>query len=102
MPDIEIPLTEEILNKNIQKMLYLPNSKQVFIWHDNKPIVVDVDLNDMAKTTENYNVVMDGQVDAVTKEKLILIISKALEPYVLEYSNGNGNEDSEKKRQSKI
>jgi hypothetical protein len=103
MSDIEFPLSEEILNKNIQKMLYLPESKKVFIWHNNKPIVIDVDLNDMAKTTENYNVVMDGQVDTVTKENLLLIISEGLAPYILEHTdNGSGNGNGEADNKTKI
>jgi hypothetical protein len=96
MPDIDIPLTEEILNKNIQKMLYLPDSLKVFIWCDNKPIVVDVDLKSMTRTAENLVNVFDGTVDDETRQNLILIMSNGLAPYMLKYAqNGNGNDNTE-------
>jgi hypothetical protein len=89
MPDIDIPLTEELLNKNFQKMLYLPASLQVFIWHDNKPIVVAVDLASMTKTAENLIEVFNGTVDDETRQELILNMSKGLAPY-FKYEDNDG------------
>jgi hypothetical protein len=89
MPDIEIPLTDEILNNNFQKMLYLPASLQVFIWHDNKPIVVPVDLASMTKTAKNLETVFNGNVDDETRQELISIMSKGLTPY-FKYGNNHG------------
>jgi hypothetical protein len=88
MPDIDIPLTEELLAKNFQKMLYLPDSLKVFIWHDNKPIVVAVDLASMTRTAENLMEVFSGTVDDETRQQLILNMSGGLAPYFKYDSDG--------------
>jgi hypothetical protein len=94
MADIDIPLTEEILSKNIQKMLYLPGSLQVFIWYDNKPKVVAVDLASMTRTAENLVNVFNGTVDDEIRQSLILIMSNGLAPYMLEYANNSNDKDN--------
>jgi hypothetical protein len=104
MNDVEFPLSEELKNKNLQKIIFLPNSNQVFIWYDNKPIVVNVDLNSMASTTKNYYLVMNGLVESKTRENLLLVMSDNLAPYM--HSNGNDNSDEndneDKKKKTKI
>lgn len=105
MPDIEFPLTEEILNKNIQKMLYLPDSSKVLIWYNNKSFDIDVDLSDSTKTTENYWEIIDqklnGKADTATKESILHVMSSGLQPYYEEYVNSQ-SADKDKVKQSKI
>lgn len=96
--DIEFPLTEELRGKNIQKIMYYQDPSKVWVWYNNKPIVIVVDLSSMVKTAENYEMMMNGQVDSKTKEQLLLIISDNLTPYMFEFVNnggvyGNGNND---------
>jgi hypothetical protein len=90
MKEIQFPLTENVRGKNIQKIIYLPDSNKVLIWHNNKPIQVDVDLKSMTKTAENYYHVMSGRVDNNTKEKLLLIMSDGLAPYIFEFVKNGG------------
>ncbi|TLX89588.1 MAG: hypothetical protein E6K97_04940 [Thaumarchaeota archaeon] len=92
MNEIEFPLNEAVRGKNIQKIVYFPDLKKVLIWHDNKPIEVDVDLKSMSKTGENYYLVMNDAVDSkTTMENVLLILSDGLAPYMYEFAK-NGND----------
>jgi hypothetical protein len=83
LAEVEFPLNEKLTGKNIQKIMYFPNSNKVFIWCNNKPIVIDVDLKSMTKTAENYERVFNGKTDSNTKENILLIMSDGLLPICL-------------------
>ncbi|MGH9973014.1 MAG: hypothetical protein ACRD93_03855, partial [Nitrososphaeraceae archaeon] len=90
MKEIQFPLTENVRGKNIQKIIYLPDSNKILIWHNNKPIQVDVDLKSMRKTAENYERVFNGKTDSKTKENVLLIMSDGLAPYMFEFVKNGG------------
>jgi hypothetical protein len=98
MADIEFPIDDSIKDKNIQKILFLPESNKIFIWIDNKPIQVDVDLKNPAKTEENYHNAIAEKIDNNTEANLLLIISHGLEPYYYE----SADTGEEKKRNTEV
>ena len=103
MAEIEFPLSEALRGKNIQKILFYPVSCKVLIWHNNKPAAVDVDLKDIKKTAQNFDLIMNGKLDSITKEDILLIISDGLAPYMNTITKGgyNGNSVNDEKKQKK-
>ena len=59
----DIYFTVDRPNGKVIEMNYLVNSRKLFIWLDKeheKPLVLDVDYMDMAKTKENFCQVFNG------------------------------------------
>jgi len=102
--ETEFPLNKVLRGKNIQKIMYYPDSNKVSIWHgfDNKPFDVNVDLGSLTKTVEKCEEVMEGQFDIDTMTNISDIISKGLAPYRYVYALAkNGSDDSDRKGKQK-
>jgi hypothetical protein len=88
MSDIEIPLKEELRGRNIQKILFNPKLSKLFIFHNNKGIAIDMDLNDIRKTIRDFEKKAKGLIDNITKKIVSENISDGLAPYMNKGAKG--------------
>lgn len=96
MTDIEFPLSEGLRGKNIQKIVFDRDSNKLYIFHNRKAVVVDVDLSDITKTKQYFEKAFQGKTDSSTKDQILFIIADGLGPYMNEISNGNPSDTSDK------
>jgi len=102
MTETNFPLTENLRGKNIQQITYDSGTQKVLVFVNRKATAIDVDLENISKTAQNCELVLNGQLDNATKHEIILIISAGLAPYAYDFvKNGNGNGEANKNKDKK-